>query len=153
MKLWVKTFWVVIALGMVACVPSAPPAPTPVAAPPNLALKTVVGDLAIALARRVDEANGAKAGAGEKILLVILTRPGSAKLTPDTFPLEAFQKAMQDVSNGQVHISTDEGVEAICSMAGWVDGEFAMGFRVPATAQTYTLFWPGNEPLAILPVN
>ena len=149
MKPGVITFWLVVVLGMSACVPSLPPTLTPAKG----TLKTAVGDLAVASARRVDEVNGAQAASGEKILLVILTQPGGAKLTPDSFPLEAFQKAMQDVSNGQVHISTDAGAEAICSMAGWVEGEFAMGFRVPVTAKTYTFFWPGNEPLAIVPVN
>ncbi len=153
MKLSVMTFWLVIALGMSACIPAGPPALRPTATPANPILKTAVGDLAVASARRVDEANGAQAAAGEKILLVALTRPGQAKLAPDSFPLEAFQKAMQDVSNGQVHISTDAGAEAICSMAGWVEGDFAMGFRVPVTAKTYTLFWPGNESLEIVPVN
>ncbi len=153
MKPEVITFWLVMVLGMSACVPAVPPTLTPAAAPSNPILKTAVGELAVASVRRVDEANGAKAGAGEKILLVILTQPGQAKLAPDSFPLEAFQKAVQDVSNGQVHISTDAGAEAICSMAGWVEGEFAMGFRVPVTAKTYTLFWPGNEPLAIVPAN
>jgi hypothetical protein len=140
-------------LGMSACAPSVPPTLTPTAAPANSTLKTAVGDLAVASARRVDEVNGVQAEAGEKILLVILTQPGRAKLAPDAFPLEAFQKAVQDVSNGQVHISTDAGAEAICSMAGWVEGEFAMGFRVPVTAKAYTLFWPGNTPLAVVPVN
>ncbi len=153
MKPGVITFCLVLVLGMSACVPSVPATLTPTAAPANPILKTAVGDLAVASARRVEEVNGAQAEAGEKILLVILTKPGQAKLAPDSFPLEAFQKAMQDVSNEQVHISTDAGAEAICSMAGWVEGEFAMGFRVPVTAKTYTLFWPGNKPLAIVPVD
>ncbi len=153
MKLKVITFWLVIVMGISACVPSVPPTLTPTASPTNPILKTAVGDLAVASARRVDEANGAQAGAGEKILLVIMTQPGQAKLAPDSFPLEAFQKAVQDTSNGQVHISTDAGAEAICSMAGWVEGEFAMGFRVPVTAKTYTLFWPGNEPLGVVPLD
>ncbi len=151
MKPGVIAFWLVMVLGMSACMPSIPPPLTPTAVPSNPALKTAVGDLTVASARRVDDVNGAQVEAGEKILLVILTQPGGARLAPETFPLEAFQKALQDVSNGQVHISTDAGAEAICSMAGWVENEFAMGFRVPVTAKTYTLFWPGNEPLAVVP--
>jgi len=29
--------------------------------------------------------------------------------------------------------------------------EFAIGFRVPAGARTFKLFWPGNEPVEIVP--
>jgi hypothetical protein len=153
MKPGVITFWLVIGLAVSACAPAVPPTATPTAVPAPTTLKTAVGDLAVASARLVGEVNGVQAGAGEKILLVILSQPGQAKLSPDTFPLEAFQKALQDLSNGQVHISTAAGAEAICSMAGWVEGEFAMGFRVPEAANTYTLFWPGNAPLAVVPAN
>jgi hypothetical protein len=119
-------------------------------------LKTAAGDFAIASARLVDEVNGTKAGPNEKILLIPLTGPAQARLDPASFSLETFDKAVHDTSQGEVHLTGSDGLYAICSMAGWVGekyDQFAMGFRVPATAKTFQLFWPGNAPLAIQPVN
>jgi hypothetical protein len=84
-----------------------------------------------------------------------LADPNQARLDPESFSLETFDKALRDLSNGEVHISGDDGSYTICSMAGWVGAnaeEFAMGFRLPSTAKTLQLFWPGNEPIDLHPV-
>ena len=75
-------------------------------------------------------------------------------MDPEKFSLEAFSNALHDVSDGEVHISGDDGSYTISTMAGWVGenyDEFAMGFRLPATAKTFQLVWPGNEPIDIIP--
>jgi len=112
--------------------------------------KTTIGDLEIESVRSVDEVNGVSPGPNEKLILITLGKPGQAKLSKSDFTLEAFDKALRDQSIGEVHISGDDGSYSVCSMAGWVGEKydsFAMGFRIPATAKTYQLFWPGNEPI------
>jgi hypothetical protein len=89
-------------------------------------------------------------GPNEKLILITLGKPDQARLDRINFTLDAFDKALRDQSKGEVHISGDDGSYSVCSMAGWVGEKFdvfAMGFRVPATAKTYQLFWPGNEPI------
>jgi hypothetical protein len=125
------------------------PALTPASAVKPV-IKTSIGDLEIETVRSVDEVNGVKPGPNERLILITLGKPGQAKLDVSTFSLEAFDKALRDRSSGEVHLSGDDGSYSICSMAGWVGEKydtFAMGFRVPATAKTYQLFWPGNDPL------
>ena len=117
-------------------------------------IKTTIGDFVIDSTRWVNEVNGVTPGEDEKILLVILTQPGLERLDPKEFSLEAFDKALRDVSEGEVHISGSDGSYTISTMAGWVGenfDEFAMGFRLPVTAKTGQLIWPGNEPIEILP--
>ena len=122
---------------------------------PKPALKTSIGDFIIASSRWVEEVNGVKPGPDEKILLVLLAGPNQARLDPESFSLETFEKALRDLSNGEVHISGDDGSYTISSMAGWVGEnaeEFAMGFRLPSTANALQLLWPGNEPIDLHPV-
>jgi hypothetical protein len=114
-------------------------------------LKTSLGDFVIVSARFVDEVHGTKPKPGEKILLVILSQPGLEKLDMATFSLEAFDKLVHDTSKEPIHILGSDGSETISTMAGWVDEEFAMGFIVPAAAETYTLVWPDNSPIEIIP--
>ena len=119
-------------------------------------LQTAIGDFVIDSTRWVDEVNGVTPGKDEKILLVILTQPGLERLDPEEFSLETFDKALHDLSNGEVHISGSDGSYTICTMAGWVGekfDEFAMGFRLPDTTKTFQLFWPGNEPVDVMPDN
>lgn len=134
------------------------PAPTQVPAVETTALlHTSAGDFEIQSARWVDEIHGNKPAPGEKILLVLLTQPGQGRIVPGAFSLEDFQKAIQSTSSGdQVHLAGSAGAYAISTMAGWVgekNDEFAMGFRLPDKTETYQLVWPGNEPVAIIPVN
>jgi hypothetical protein len=131
------------------------PEPEP-AAGEGAILHTAIGDFQIGPARFVDEIHGNKPAPGEKILLLTLTGKGGARLEPENLQLEAFQTALHDVSNGEIHLEGDDGSYSISSMAGWVDSqatEFAIGFRVPAGAKTFQLFWPENEPIDIVPIN
>lgn len=114
-------------------------------------VKTSMGDFVIVSARFVDEVNGEKPNAGEKILLLILSQPGLARLDPGTFSLEAFGNMTHDTSKGEIYILGDDGSKTISTMGGWVDDEFAMGFRLPAAVKTYTLFWQDNPPIDIIP--
>lgn len=114
-------------------------------------VKTSMGDLVIASARFVDEVHGEKPASEEKILLVILSQPGLARLDTGTFSLEAFDKMAHDTSKGEIYILGDDGSKTISTMGGWVDEEFAMGFRLPAEVKTYTLFWQDNPPIDIVP--
>jgi hypothetical protein len=113
-------------------------------------LKTSMGDFVIVSARFVDEVHGTKPNPGEKILLVILSQPGLERLDPATFFLEDFDKVIHDTSKEPIYILGSDGSETISTMGGWVDEEFAMGFILPATAKTYTLFWPDNAPIDIV---
>lgn len=117
---------------------------------------TTIGDLTIEAVRWVDEVNGVMPGPDEKLLLISIRKPGQEKLDPNTFSLRDFDIALRDQSNGEVHVGGDDGSYAVCSMAGWV-GEnyeaFAMGFRIPKSATTIQLFWPGNEPIDLEPTN
>ena len=169
-----KTNWTALLLTLVLCLPACtglPAAPsvtdavleeaaeTPAPAPEansKPVLKTSIGDFVIDSARWVDEVNGVTPGEGERILLVILTQPGVERLDPEQFSLEAFDKAIHDTSNGEVHISGSDGSYTISTMAGWVGekfDEFAIGFRLPVTAEALQLFWPGNEPVDVMPDN
>ena len=114
-------------------------------------IKTAMGDFLILAARFVDEVNGAKPTSGEKILLVFLSRPNNKPMDPSTFPLEDFDKMIHDTSKGEISILGEDGSRTISTMGGWVDEDFAIGFRVPVTAKTYQLFWPGNPAIDIIP--
>ena len=111
-------------------------------------LKTELGDLSIASARLVDEANGVKPQTGEKLLLVILTQPDLTNLDPSNFSLEAFNTMIYD-PNTEIYILGNDGSKTISTMGGWVGEELAMGFRVPAEINTYTLYWTGNSPIPL----
>lgn len=111
-------------------------------------LKTEMGDFVIASARLVDEANGVKPQAGEKLLLVILTQPDLTNLNPDKFSLEAFSNMTHD-PNTEIYILGNDGSQTISTMGGWVGEEFAMGFRVPVDINTYTLHWTGNSSIPL----
>jgi hypothetical protein len=111
-------------------------------------LKTEQGDFVIAAARLVDEANGVKPEAGEKILLLILTQPDLANLDPNNFSLESFSN-MTHAPGTEIYIQGDDGSRTTSTMGGWVDDEFAMGFRVPADINQYTLHWTGNSPIPL----
>jgi hypothetical protein len=113
-------------------------------------LKTAMGDFLIVSARFVDEVNGVKPDSGEKILLLFLSRPGMERMDPSTFPLEAFDKMTHDTTLGEIYLLGSDGSRTISTMGGWVNEEFAMGFRLPVTAKTYRLFWPGNAPIDII---
>jgi hypothetical protein len=147
-----------LALCLTACAPAAKATPvltTASVAKAKSVLTTAAGAFEISSARWVSEVHGVKPGPGEKLLLVYLTGPGGAPLEPGKFPLEAFDKAIHDLSKGEVHLSGSGGAYAISTMAGWVgekNDQFAMGFRLPAASETYQLFWPGNEPIAITPI-
>ena len=123
--------------------------PTPEIDTAQPVLKTSMGDFVIVSTRFVDEVHGATPGPGEKILLVILSQPGLEQLDPATFSLEAFDKMVHDTTKGPIYIQGSDGSETISTMAGWVDEEFAMGFKVPTTSETYTLYWPDNPPTDI----
>jgi hypothetical protein len=125
------------------------PTPTPAAAavaPAAVAavkpvLKTALGDLTVVSARFVNEVHGETPAPGFKILLVALERADGAPID-----LAAFQTAQLGT-----HILGEDGSETISPMAGLVDEKFVMGFRLPEAVQTYTLVWPGNDPVKIVP--
>ena len=104
-----------------------------------------MGDFVIASARLVDEVHEEKSQAGEKFLLVVLTQPDLTDLIPGEFSLEDFGN-MRHNSDGEIYILGSDNSRIISTMAGWVEDEFAMGFRVPIL-ETYTLYWPGNSPI------
>ena len=120
----------------------------------NQVINTKLGQFSITSARFVEEVNGDKPGPGEKILLIVLAGPGGEALDTAAFSLEDFQTMIHDNTNGTIHILGDDGSETISTMAGWVGPEyteFAIGFRVPSTLNTYQLVWPGNDPVDIVP--
>jgi hypothetical protein len=143
-----KTIWITVLISMAVCLSACTPAASEKTQPQ---LKTNMGDFVIASTRLADEVNGVKTQDGEKILLLTLTRPGLAKLDPSEFSLEAFDKLIHDTSQGEIYILGSDGSHTISTMAGWVDDEFNIGFRVPYGAKTYSLYWPGNPPIEIQP--
>jgi hypothetical protein len=124
----------------VAPVATAAVAPTAAAKP---VLKTALGDLMVISARFVSEVHGETPAPGLKILLVGLERADGTSID-----LQAFQTAQLGT-----HILGDDGSETISPMAGFVENEFVMGFRLPETVKTYTLVWPGNDPVKIVPAD
>jgi hypothetical protein len=149
--LWIVIF-IVVALCLSSCNRLSPLTETSVAyigTPSPQGLKTTIGDFLITSVRLVDEVHADKAQPGEKFLLVGLTQPGSERLVPGDFSLESFQNMIHD-SNGQIYVLGDDDVPVISTMAGWIQDEFVMGFRVPI-ADSYTLYWPGNSPLELSP--
>lgn len=164
MKHQTLQLFLVLILGLGACTTN-PPAPqavietTPILAASAtaevLTISTPMGEFVIASARFVEEVNGVKPGPGEKLLLIGLTKPGTDRLDPSSFSLEAFQAMIQDTSQGVIHILGNDGSETISTMAGWVGPEyteFAMGFRLPGSITAYQLVWPGNDLVSITPV-
>jgi len=120
----------------------------------NQVINTKMGQLTISSARIVDEVNGDKPGPGEKILLIVLAGPGGEALDTTAFSLEEFQKIIPDSNQGTIHILGNDGSETISTMAGWVSPEykeFAIGFRIPDSLNTFQLVWPGNDHIDIIP--
>jgi hypothetical protein len=127
--------------------PTAIPTPTATLLPVPYSIPTSLGQFGVSRARLVDEANSTKANPGEKILLVTLTLDGK---NPDSgsIPLDQFSALTHDSASGeQVHVTGSDGVDAISTMGGWVDGEFVMGFNVPANGADFVFHWPGLEPM------
>ncbi len=132
--------------GLSACTSQAINTATPTAVPSlDNTLPTSSGDYKFISARIVAEANGAKPAPGEKILLVVLERADGSQID-----LAAFDTAIREVPEG-VFIEGDDGSKSIHTMGGWVDKDFTIGFRVPEALKTYTLHWPGANPLVIEP--
>lgn len=119
------------------------PVTAPPSATPEAILSTSIGDLVYVSARFVNEVHGETPEPGYKILLVVLERANGEKID-----LQAFDSARIGV-----HILGDDGSETISPMAGWVENEFVMGFRLPETVKTYQLVWPGNSPINIIPAS
>ncbi len=164
MKPQILKLLLVLTLGLTACTanPPAPqdttetgPSPNASATTGDLSITTPMGEFVIASARFVDEVNGDIPGAGEKLLLIVLTKPGTQNLDPINFSLEEFQTMVQDTSQGVIHILGNDGSETISTMAGWVGPEhkeFGLGFRLPGSVTAYQLVWPGNDPVSIIPL-
>lgn len=130
----------IAALCLPSCRPLSGSAETEVvntASPSHRNLETSMGDFLITSVRLVDEVQGEKAQPGEKFLLVGLTQPGLVNLVTGEFSLESFQNMMQD-DTGQIYVMGSDDSRVISTMAGWVQDEFVMGFRVPI-AESYTL--------------
>lgn len=124
------------------------PMPAPTAAPAEPILKTTLGDFRIVSARLADEVHDSQAPDGQKFLLIGLVRPDLQKLIPGEFSLEAFQTMMVETSEA-IYIQGDDGSQTFYShMGGWVEEDFVIGFTVPVS-KTYTLHWPGNDPLPL----
>lgn len=114
-------------------------------------LHTELGDLLIASSRLANEANNETVKPGEKILLIVLSKPNQENLTPENFSLEAFHDKKEPVYlflNGQAF---EPNLVAMNTMGGWIDGEFVIGFPVPDSTESYQLVWEGNDPVDIFP--
>lgn len=114
-------------------------------------ISTSMGDFVVVSSRFVDEAHGDKPKDGEKFLMLILSQPGKDKLDPASFSLEEFDKVVHDTSAGEIYILASDGSKTISTMGGWLDDEFAMGFRVPAASGSFTLYWWDNDPIKLNP--
>lgn len=150
-KLLLSLLTLTLALSLAACGSATTPVPAATAAPTAArpVLTTAMGELEIVSVRLADEVHDQPARPGETFLLVTLTQPGKAALAPGEFSLEEFQKMIQD-SSGQIYVSGEGNVQAVSTMAGWIDDEFVMGFAVPELS-VYSLHWPGNDPLTLEP--
>lgn len=113
-------------------------------------ISTSMGVFEIVSTRLVDEANSTKANPGEKILLVGMTLNG---ISPElgSIPLDEFRDLTQSTTyDDQVHVTGTNDLNAISTMAGWVNDEFVMGFVVPDTASEFLFYWPGQEPIDLI---
>lgn len=123
-----------------------PPTITPTATPPPTAtvalvtITTSLGDMIITKAEIVDEnPMGEKAAPGYQILNVSFE-------SADDSPIDGmdFYSASQEV-----YIIGDDGSKTESYMGGLVSGELIVGFTPPASAQTFTLYWPNNDPIEL----
>jgi hypothetical protein len=116
-------------------------------------LHTSLGDFVVAGARFEQELHGAKPQEGEKLLLVVLERPGHVQLQPETFSLEEFQ-AMTRAYTENIFIRGEDGRKSYAVMAGWTEkakDEFGLGFILREDFSEYVLIWPGNDPVVLRP--
>jgi hypothetical protein len=65
--------------------------------------------------------------------------------------LEEFDKVVHDTSKGEIYILGRDGSKTISTMGGWLDDEFALGFRVPAASESFTLYWWDHDPIELKP--
>lgn len=117
------------------------PADTSNTAPAGNTLKTPIGDLVVTSSRFVQEVNGAKPTAGNKLLLVFLDRPDKTGID-----LQQFVDAKI-----RVFVRDEDGSEVFHTMGGQVEGEFAVGFQVPETFKSYHLILGDNPPQNLSP--
>ena len=147
MKLKFLTLLAALAvLLLAACGPAAENAP---AEPPLL--KTSMGDFEIVSARLVDQVNDSVAPPGDKFLLLELASPDGEKLVIGEFSLEDFQR-MTEAGGEELYIAGEDGAPRFHNgMAGWPDqDEFVIGFTIFAPLpKSYTLHWPGNDPVTL----
>ncbi len=111
-------------------------------------LKTTMGDFAIVSAHLVDEVHDSQAPDGSKFLLIGLAHSDLQKLVFGEFPLEDFHNTILE-SSGEIYVLGKDGSQTFYSnMGGWVEEDFVLGFTVPLT-ETYTLYWPNNDPIPL----
>jgi len=153
-KAILSVIFIILALSSISCNPtsSLPVEVESITAEPlRQVVKTTMGEFIISSVRLVDEVHDQQSEPGEKFLLIVLTDPNGKNLVPGEFLLEDFQKMIQD-SNGQIYVTGADDSKIISTMAGWVEDEFALGFRVPIV-DSYTLFWSGNSPIELNPID
>lgn len=104
-------------------------------------LKTNDGDLVYVSARFVDETPMETPAPGYKLLVVILERADGQAIDLESFNAEHVE----------IVVHGDDGSRTLSTMGGFLGEEFAIGFRVPDNAATFTLEWGDNPPIMIEP--
>ena len=104
-------------------------------------LKTSDGDLVYVTARFVDETPMETPAPGNKLLMIILERADGQAIDLEGFNDEHLE----------IVVWGDDGSRTISTMGGFLGEEFAIGFRVPDSAATFTLEWGDNPPLEVRP--
>jgi hypothetical protein len=116
---------------------------TPVAAiePARTILKTNDGDLIYVSARFVDETPMETPAPGHKLLMIILERADGQPIDLEGFNDEHIE----------IVVLGNDGSRTLSTMGGFLGEEFAIGFRVPDSAGTFTLEWGDNPPIKVEP--
>lgn len=114
--------------------------PRPTATVALVTITTPLGDLVITKAEIVDEnPMGQKAAPGYQILNVSFESADGSPIDGGDF---------YDASR-EVYVTGDDGSKTKSYMGGLVSGELIVGFTPPVSAQTFTLYWPGNDPIEL----
>lgn len=145
-------FTLLIVFTLAGCnAPAGSPAGKPevTAEPSPRILKTSMGEFLIDSAWVTDQVKDTEAPEGEQFLLISITFTDGKKPVMGEFSLEDFQ-TMINSGEGDIYVLSDDGTQSFYTqMGGWLEEDFVFGFRVPV-AGAYTLFWAGNDPIALI---
>jgi hypothetical protein len=119
---------------------SVPPTTTPTEVPIVITITTSLGDIFLTKAEVATEnVMGDQAAPGFQLLNVWFESADGSAIDGSAFYDES--KA--------VYVMGDDGSKTNSYLGGLVSGQLLVGFTPPESAHTFTLYWPGNEPVEL----